>query len=488
MGARAGAAAWEQLLVVVGAVHGLPVALIVLGETLRRRSVAWAVGLTLLLFVEEILVPETIFVAAPALACVVAAELVHRRPGQSLWTNLRLTRWCVGTGLAATAVWAAFLAAFGALRAFIDYYVVFGPGHNLEGAIPPTCGSASTEWTMFAVDIGCVLLTVWAVAIKVARRADWEARDWVAVAAAAFMALYLEKALGRFDPGHVWQVFGAGLPLVLLWSWRLLDGLGRLLVAWWRGWDARLIRFAQPVTAVLVPVIALGLVYAGPLRKVDGQHHLAGVTEASFARVGYAAPGAIDTGLLRDLDTSIRAYAGDDGPVFDMTNSLGYLYFLLGRVPGTRFIHVSHGCPRVRATVAHRRVEGRAAARRDLRFHLDRRAGLGRHHQQRAPLRGERVRPARLDPGAAYPWGSGHGPQRPGRLKARARLDHAAADDRPLLQRPNLPMGGDPELPAGARQRSRPPRCRCARRSRGRSCTTPAGRSTRPPTFRPARS
>ena len=60
---------------------GLPLALIVLGETLRRRSVAWAVGLTLLLFVEEILVPETIFVAAPALACVVAADFVHRRPG-----------------------------------------------------------------------------------------------------------------------------------------------------------------------------------------------------------------------------------------------------------------------------------------------------------------------------------------------------------------------------------------------------------------------
>ena len=51
-----------------------PVTLIVLGETLRRRSAGWAVGLMLLLFVDEILVPETLFVAAPALACVVAAE------------------------------------------------------------------------------------------------------------------------------------------------------------------------------------------------------------------------------------------------------------------------------------------------------------------------------------------------------------------------------------------------------------------------------
>jgi hypothetical protein len=321
----------------------LPVIPIVLGETLRRRSVAWAVGLTLLLFVEEILVPETIFIAGPILACVVAAELVHRRPERSLWTNLRLTRWCVGTGLAATAVWAAFLVAFGALRGFIDYYLVMGPGHNLEGALPTSMDL--TELMMLAVNVVCVLLTIWAVAIKVARRADWEARDWVAVAAAAFVALYLEKVLARFDAGHVWQMFGACLPLVLLWSWRLLDGLGGLLVAWWRGRNARLIRLARPVTAVLVPLIALGLVYAGPLRKVDGQHHLAGVTEASFGRIGYAAPGAIDTGLLRDLDTSIRAYAGDDGPVFDMTNSLGYLYFLLGRAPGTRFIHIVMAIP-----------------------------------------------------------------------------------------------------------------------------------------------
>ncbi|AYE95604.1 hypothetical protein C0J29_13175 [Mycobacterium paragordonae] len=317
---------------------GLPLALIVLGETLRRRSAAWAVGLTLLLFAETLLVPETIVLTAPTLACVIAAELVHRRPERSLWTNLRLTRWCVGTGLAASAVCAAFLAAHGALGGLVGlfrYYVNFGPAHYMGAAIPLS-GVSLDEWTKLAVSVGCVLLTVWVVAVKVARRADWEARDWVAVAAAAFMALYVEKALGRFDIIHIWQVYAAGLPLVLLWCSRLFDRVGRLLIAWWRGRDARLIRFAAPVTAVLVLVLAVGLVCYGPLRKVDGQHHLAGATEASFPRLGYVTPGAIDTDLLRDLDTSIRTYAGDDGPVYDMTNSPGYLYFLLGRVPNTR--------------------------------------------------------------------------------------------------------------------------------------------------------
>ena len=211
----------------------------------------------------------------------------------------------------------------------------------MEAAWPPRLRFDFYERTMFAVDIGFVLLTVLAVAIKVARRTDWEVRDWVAVATGAFLALYLAKAVAAFDDGHVGQVFFASLPLALLWSWRLFEWLGRLLAAWWRGWGARPAWLAQPVAAVLVPVIALGLVYGGALRKVDGQHHLAGITESSLARVGYEAPGMVDAGLLRDLDTAIRAYAGDDGPVVDMTLSSGYLYYLLGRVPGTRFINVA---------------------------------------------------------------------------------------------------------------------------------------------------
>jgi hypothetical protein len=349
---------WFLALVFLGAVSGLvqlqvserfilvPVTLIVLGETLRHRSAVWAVGLTLLVFAQEILVPETIFLSGPALAVVVIAELVHRRKDRNLWTNLKLTRWCVATGLIATAVWAGFLAAFGALRGFIDYYLVFGPGHNIEGAIHPTA-IGRVEKLMFDTGIAVVLLTVWMVAAKVARRSDWEVRDWVALAGGAFTALYLEKALGRYDSGHVWQVFGAALSVVLLWSWRLLAGADRLVAYLWHWRLARPLRFARPVTAALVPVIAL--FYLGPVEtmyhKVDEQHHLTGVTAASFARLGYAAPGAIDTGLLGDLDTAIRAYAGDDGPVFDMTNSLGYIYYVLGREPGTRFVQVSMAQP-----------------------------------------------------------------------------------------------------------------------------------------------
>lgn len=322
----------------------VPIALIVLGETIRRRSAAWAVGLTLLLFALEIFVPETLFVSGPALTCVVASDFVHRKPKQTLWVNLRLTRWCIGTGLVAIGAWAAFLVTFGALRAFIDYYIVFGPGHNLEGAIPPSWVGPA-EWAMIVIVGGCVLSTIWLVAVKFAKRADWQARDWVAVAAAAFGALYLEKAFGRFDASHVWQVYGASLPLVLLWIGRLFD--------WWapRIAASRHVRprlshqYAYPTVLVAIVAIALAIFYAGPVRKVAGQHHLSGVTVAGFARLGFSPPGAIDTELLSDLDVVIHYYAGDTGPVFDMTNSLGYLYFVLGRAPGTRFVHVSMAIP-----------------------------------------------------------------------------------------------------------------------------------------------
>ena len=469
-----------------------PITLIVFGETLRRRSAGWAVGLTLLLVVDEILVPETIFGAAPVLACVVAAELVHHRAGQSLWTTLRLTRWCVGTGLAATAVWAAFLAAFGALRAFIDYYVVLAPGHNLEGAWPPKLELGFFDWTLFALDLGCVLVTVWAVAIKVARRADWEARDWVAVAAAGFMALYLEKVLGAFDAGHLFQVFVAGLPLVLLWSWRFLDGLGRLLAAWWRGWGARPAWLAQPIVAVLVPVAALGLVYAGALRAVEGQHHLVGVPESSLFRVGYAIPEAIDAGLLRDLDTAIRAYAGDDGPVVDMTNSPGYLYYLLNRAPGTRFIYV------VAAMNAHAQrllIDELKAARPPVVIYDASSIGVPAWGGTANDNIANNVRHYDVSDYILRGWTPvlrTHG------VLVMARNDLVASTPMPALSTPpqttDLYFSG-PSCKWGTTRTScrcptvrMPSPCRCARRCRGPSCTTPAGRSTRSPTFRPARS
>jgi hypothetical protein len=328
----------------------VPLTFVVLGETLRRQSRAWCVGLTLLLFGQVILVPETSFLAAPAFAVLVAADLLHRA-GRSWWSALRLTRWAVATGAVALAVFIAFLAVFHAVGAFIDYYLVFGPGHNEAGAIRPT-GITYREYLMLAACVLAVLLTVWVTAARLGRRGDWTPVDWVTVAAAGLVALYTEKALGRFDSPHVWQVFGVALPLVLLWAWRLLSTAGRQVDRlfavdrqrsghWsWPSW-------ADAVTAVAVAALLLGYVhpFLDSVRGIDNRHLMTATADPGFPGLGYAVPGAIDTGMLADLGTTLRAYAGTDQPVFDMTNSLGWVYFLLARDPGTRFAHVNGAIP-----------------------------------------------------------------------------------------------------------------------------------------------
>ncbi len=45
--------------------------------------------------------------------------------------------------------------------------------------------------------------------------------------------------------------------------------------------------------------------------------------------------------MVHDLDAVIGRYAGARGPVFDFNDEPGLLYYLLNRVPGTRFFHVS---------------------------------------------------------------------------------------------------------------------------------------------------
>jgi hypothetical protein len=329
----------------------MPVALMVLGETIRRRSARWCVALALLLLVQAILVPETSFFAVPAIICVAAADLVHRQ-GAGLWQALRRTRWCVGAATVALLCFVIPLAVTSALGPFIDYYIVFGPGHNVAGALPidPT---DPIKWYWYA-GIVAVLITIWATVARVRRRGDWEAGDWVALAVTGFLAFYEEKALGRWDSAHVAQVFTIALPLTMWWLWKGLRGVDAQLQRWFdrplsRRRTHRRARTSRISFAVPLVVVVCAFVWQAPLiaaaRGIDTRHHLTVAPAPDFPGIGYMAPGAIDLGLLRDLGAALRAYAGDDQPVFDMTNSLGYVYYLLGRDSGTRFVHVSMALP-----------------------------------------------------------------------------------------------------------------------------------------------
>ncbi len=330
----------------------VPVALMVLGETLRRagtpRARGWCVGLVLLLFVSAILMPETAFLAAPAVVVVAAADLVHRKPGTRLWPALELTRWCIGTGVVTALAFSLYLLANGALGALINYYLVFAPGHNESGAEPlyPMWGLPHVR-NLWLSGIATVLITIWLTVWRLRSRRAWQPTDWVAVAGAVFVALFEEKALGRFDGNHIQQVFSASFPVTLLVVWILLSRLDALLRARRGAWSWSTTPVVSVVVAVgaVVCVVAYPGTYVSGARQVGTRQWMTAPAVSPIPHVGYTVPGYLDEPMLHDLDAAFRAYAGADQPVFDFTNSMGWVYYLLHRDPGSRFEHIDMAIP-----------------------------------------------------------------------------------------------------------------------------------------------
>jgi hypothetical protein len=329
----------------------VPVSLVLLGEMLRRRSFAWCAAFMVVMFAQTVLVPETLLLALPGLSVVVAADLTHRNPGSRIWPALRRSCWCAAVGAAALAAWCALLAANHSLGAWISYFKVFAPGHDAEGAHPPWAIPAA-GWVKFGLTIALVLVTFWSVAARVRAGRPWSPRDWITVAAAGFAALYGEKALGRFDPPHIAEVFTAALPLVLLWSERAVTAADGLVHAIAPG--ARRSGASNSAPAIRNPatvlVVAITVVAFAPLTgrhsvmaaatSVASHEQARSLDEPTVPRLGYAAPVAVSPSLLRDLGTALDTYAGKSGLVFDMTNGPGYIYFLIDRRPASRFVNI----------------------------------------------------------------------------------------------------------------------------------------------------
>jgi hypothetical protein len=333
----------------------VPIALVLFGETVRRQSARWCAVLALLLFALEILVPETLFVSIPILLALAAADFTHRNPGRPLRAAFRRTYWVLGTGLALAAVWAAFLAANDSLGSFIQYYLIFGPGHNASGVIPPIQIKQS-GWNYFGLGIALVLVTYAVVTYRLRTRKDWAPRQWVMVAAAGFAALYGEKALGRFDLGHLHESFTATMPLIVLQADAGLSWADRRIREAARSGRLREFRLQSPVRhpvtvcAFVVCLLVIPVFHTGPsiwsqVRTIPGRTHAVVAEEPSVAQLGYSLPGAVDPALVSDLKAALNTYAGTTAPVFDMTNSPGYIYYLLNRIPASKFVHVSMAVP-----------------------------------------------------------------------------------------------------------------------------------------------
>ncbi|MDP9092763.1 MAG: hypothetical protein M3N95_07435, partial [Actinomycetota bacterium] len=316
-------------------------------------NAAWTVGFTAALFVEAVLVPEALFQGIAVLIVIIAADLVHRDPAKPWWPALRRTRYFVATGVVLSAVWAGFLALNHALTAFVNYYRIFGPGHDASGAIPPT-KVTTVDYAMFAIAGALIIATVAMVAWRILGRRSWSARDWVTVAAAIQAGLYGEKALGRFDGSHVQQTVAVAVPLAILWTVAVVQRADSLAPTgrWVRQPVAVL---AVALIAVLVPNLGRTLWQTpGNTKRSVASLTSPPVTSAPLTSdplistsltadglIGYDAPSTYNRRMLADLATLSTTYAGSGGEIFDNTNGLGYFYYLLQRAPATAFVHVS---------------------------------------------------------------------------------------------------------------------------------------------------
>jgi hypothetical protein len=334
-----------------------PIFLITFDAVLRRPTWrrCWLFMATLVVGI--ILSPEEALFAPCLLVPLVVFEAAGRSRGQSISTSLPRTWRCAIAGAALSVAWFALLAGTGSLLAFFDYFRVFSSGYGLEGRVPTQWDLATQLMLTFAWAIPVVLwlATVWRVVRKLRLRQAWAVTDWVMVAAAAMSAIYYPQALDRADAAHVYQSFWVSVPLLILWSVEVLTVADRAIRSALRrlpttGPTLRMVGLPQSRhLASFAAVVAIVIGTAGQAQTIPfvvGQvapdFHPTVPLGASSAlpRLGYTVPGSVDTVQIRQLGAMLSRYAGPTAPVFDYANEPGIVYYLLNRIPGTRYTHV----------------------------------------------------------------------------------------------------------------------------------------------------
>ena len=328
----------------------LPLALIALERVLHRPSRGRCATLALLVVLEAICTPEIALMAVGIFGVVVAHDLASRRTDERWRAALVATRRTAITGAVCSLAWVLYLVATGSLGAFIDYFRVFGSDHALWGAFPLQWSLTGDPRTTaeFVMPIFLMLATLWRFVERARRRLPLSTRDWAMLAAASFVVLYFQKGLDRPDVGHVVEVFTVSMPLVLLWGIEGVEVVGDL---WGRAFQripsglARLRSglVAAPSAAIVVAVGVVLLVAPQAVDAVRGApaaFHATAPANPVLPLLGYENPGAVNTQEIENLGRIIDAYTPPGGPVFDFDNEPGIVYFLLNRVPGSRFFHV----------------------------------------------------------------------------------------------------------------------------------------------------
>jgi hypothetical protein len=315
---------------------------ILAGEAIRRRQSRWTALMTVALFIEAVLVPEASFQVIAIALVLVLSDVMHRPMGSSRWRSLHKTRDFVLTGLACSAVWAGYLEVNGALLPFIQYYLIFGPGHAASGSLPLGDFSTASSELAYSASVALVMVTIAVALVRAFRREAVSARQWLMLTCAIFAGLYGEKGLARADDAHLVQSIVMTIPLALLWAMTLLSVADdrwnerKALRGTWVRYPASAV--ALVALLVLVPSVAREAWHAPGNNKSV-------VADRSLPLVGYDRRGALVENLVEDLRKVVTTLSHDHGPVFDFTNSPGYFYYLLQQDSPTPYYHVSMTIP-----------------------------------------------------------------------------------------------------------------------------------------------
>jgi hypothetical protein len=343
-----------------------PYLFIGLDRVLRKRSASWSVIFTVSVIIQAVVVPETDLITVVLLVTVFLFELATRSRDASWRQNFFRSLWCLVGGISFLLLFSAYLLATRSLGAFFNYYIAVVPGHNLEGAKPighvglllTFQSPPSLRYTVeLLLPVALFLLTAWLAVAKLRRRSPWDSAHWVMVAAALGGIVYYDEALARADTGHVAEMFTAVFPLIILWVReiavfvdRAMERCGALVGR--IGSRSRALSVVGSGTWIGAPAVAVAVLAAiilsapQPLTALQGipaQFHASAPTPApaQLPRLGYTLPGTVDMVQIEDLGRTIDTYAGSGAPVFDFDNEPGILYYLLNRVPGTRFYIVA---------------------------------------------------------------------------------------------------------------------------------------------------
>ncbi|MHB1774814.1 MAG: hypothetical protein ACYCU7_02325 [Acidimicrobiales bacterium] len=336
----------------------IPIFLLVLEYVIRGDSWRRCVVFTFTLFAGALLSPEAALFVICAYIVLAVFEWTGYRRGSGARVAFRRTGRCIALGVAMVLAWFAYLMAEHSLPQFITYYTAFSTNHALWGAygagwnFSQQAGYTFEFWIPVVLWLGAVW---WAIA-KLRARKVWISRDWVLLAAASFTVVYYPKVLARADWGHVVEVFTVAVPLFALLLIEVLAWLDRLVAEAWRRLTSalrrewRLRRVTITCLASLLSVVAIILgsnVFPSSalaiVKQLPGRTHAYAPVPAPAdpARLGYTFPGTVNTSQILTLGRILDYYAGPKAPVIDYANELGVTYYLLDRVPGTRFYPIA---------------------------------------------------------------------------------------------------------------------------------------------------